>query len=561
MVIRLFSRQGRLTPTAWAVLVLICCAFFLPGLVSLPPTDRDESSFAQATKQMIETGNYIDIRLQNEPRYQKPIGIYWLQSVAVRWLNPAHLTEIWAYRVPSFLGATVAVLATAALGVLLFSAEAGFLAAILLASCFLLNAEARLAKTDATLLACVTLAMLALASVFVRKKGTIGHFFLFWTALAVGILIKGPIILLPVAGVLGWFAVLRRMEKKENGKDGEGFRSYVLPFRNLKPFWGVLWLALLVSPWFIVIALQSHGAFFQHSAGHDLVAKIWQGQNRGFMPPGLYVAAFLANFFPFSLFTFFALPDVWKNRRDPAVAFCLGWIVPAWLVFELSSTKLPHYVLPIYPALALLTAHFFLKGFPALASVRRWFVALGVGVWMMVGMGLAVGFALLPFFIDDRWDAQAIGASVLLILSQSAGLFLFLRHRWAGVCVLALGSLFFVGMTCGATLPSLEKLWLSRAVMQRVTETSPCPAPQLMTLGYHEPSLVFLAGTQTLKASDAAEAAIALQQDGCRIVLVDSTHEKAFLDASAPLSPRLLGRVQGVTGHGGRQELTLYGAR
>ena len=66
----------------YLLLILLCCAFYLPGLTRLPPTDRDEARFAQASRQMLESGNYIDIRFQNVPRYKKPIGVYWLQAAA-----------------------------------------------------------------------------------------------------------------------------------------------------------------------------------------------------------------------------------------------------------------------------------------------------------------------------------------------------------------------------------------------------------------------------------------------------------------------------------------------
>ena len=56
---------------------------FLPGFFNIPPIDRDEARFAQATKQMVETGDFVDIRFQDDVRYKKPVGIYWLQAAAV----------------------------------------------------------------------------------------------------------------------------------------------------------------------------------------------------------------------------------------------------------------------------------------------------------------------------------------------------------------------------------------------------------------------------------------------------------------------------------------------
>src|SRR5882724_6635719 len=101
---------------AVAFLIALSLVAFLPGFFNIPPVDRDEARFAQATKQMIETGEYIDIRFQDEVRYKKPVGIYWLQAGVVKTASalgfPHALTTIWFYRVPSLIGATAAVLLT-----------------------------------------------------------------------------------------------------------------------------------------------------------------------------------------------------------------------------------------------------------------------------------------------------------------------------------------------------------------------------------------------------------------------------------------------------------------
>src|SRR5499433_533807 len=97
-------------------LVLVALLLFLPGFFTIPPIDRDEARFAQATKQMVESGDYIDIRFQDEVRYKKPVGIYWLQAGVVKTASalgfPHALTTIWLYRIPSLVGAIGAVLLT-----------------------------------------------------------------------------------------------------------------------------------------------------------------------------------------------------------------------------------------------------------------------------------------------------------------------------------------------------------------------------------------------------------------------------------------------------------------
>src|SRR6266702_1626146 len=99
---------------AVAVLVLASLLAFLPGFFQLPPTDRDEARFAQASKQMLETGEYVDIHFQDEVRYKKPVGIYWLQAGVVKAAGALGFREaqttIWLYRIPSLLGGVGAVL-------------------------------------------------------------------------------------------------------------------------------------------------------------------------------------------------------------------------------------------------------------------------------------------------------------------------------------------------------------------------------------------------------------------------------------------------------------------
>ena len=101
---------------AAAALALVSVVAFLPGIFQIPPVDRDEAYFAQATKQMIETGDYVDIRYQDDVRYRKPVGIYWLQASVVNSAGalglPNARTSIWLYRLPSLIGAIGAVLAT-----------------------------------------------------------------------------------------------------------------------------------------------------------------------------------------------------------------------------------------------------------------------------------------------------------------------------------------------------------------------------------------------------------------------------------------------------------------
>src|SRR5271166_4204626 len=160
---------------AVAMLMLVAFLAFLPGFFHIPPVDRDEARFAQATKQMIESGDYIDIKFQDETRYKKPVGIYWLQAGVVRLAEAAGLPRarlrIWLYRIPSLIGAIGAVVATYWAALAFVSRRAAFLAGLIMATLILLGVEARLAKTDAVLLLTCVAALGAMARAYLAEQG------------------------------------------------------------------------------------------------------------------------------------------------------------------------------------------------------------------------------------------------------------------------------------------------------------------------------------------------------------------------------------------------------
>src|ERR671912_2932511 len=188
---------------ALAALVVLSLICFAPGFVSLQPMDRDEPRFAQASKQMLETGDFVDIRFQDEARHKKPVGIYWLQSASVALgkalgVPEAH-TTIALYRIPSFFGAIATVLLTYWAALAFFGRRGAFLTAALMATCVILMVEARLAKTDAMLTACSVAVMGGLARAYLsRGAGVLPRraLLIFWTGFALGILIKGPLVLM-----------------------------------------------------------------------------------------------------------------------------------------------------------------------------------------------------------------------------------------------------------------------------------------------------------------------------------------------------------------------------
>ncbi len=115
-----------------------------------------------------------------------------------------------------------------------------------------------------------------------------------------------------------------------------------------------MWLLVLVLPWFVAIYWRAGGTFFTTSVGGDMLAKFAAQESHG-APPGLYLLLFWLTFWPGAPLAGMAAPAVWRARREPGAQYLLAWLVPSWIVFELVLTKLPHYVLPLYPAIAILS--------------------------------------------------------------------------------------------------------------------------------------------------------------------------------------------------------------
>ena len=163
---------------AGPVLIILTLLLLLPGLFTLPPMDRDEPRFAQASKQMLETSDFVAIRFGAEARNKKPVGIHWLQASAVSLGEslgvPDARHQIWLYRLPSLFGALLAVLLTYWAALPMVARGFAMLAALFVAATPLLGVEARLATTDAVLLATVVAAMGALARAYLARDGAAG---------------------------------------------------------------------------------------------------------------------------------------------------------------------------------------------------------------------------------------------------------------------------------------------------------------------------------------------------------------------------------------------------
>src|ERR1700733_8804992 len=521
-----------------AVALLMLCGFllFLPGFFSIPPIDRDEPRFAQATKQMVESGDLVDIRFQDDVRYKKPVGIYWMQAVAVETASalglPRAQVRIWIYRVPSLIGAFGAMLLTYWTALAFVTRRGAILAALIMGSSVLLGVEARLAQTEAMLLLTVVAAMGALARVYMSwQRGEDSPQLpwawpaIFWTALAGGILIKGPLILMFVALTIVTLAILDR--------------SAAWLWR-LRPVWGLIWLLVLVLPWFVAIFWRAGDAFFTDSIGGDMLSKLSAQESHG-MPPGLYLLLFWLTFWPGAPLAAMAAPAVWRARREPGAQFLLAWLIPSWIVFEVVLTKLPHYVLPLYPAIAILTVGALERRVLSrswLKSGAAWWFAIPAITSVIAVVG-AITLTRQPVFL--AWPFVAVA----LILGLFAW-WLYDDNRAERSLLNAVAAAMFMAVAVyGVVVPALTPLFPSAEIAHALRNVV-CVGPKAAAAGFHEPSLVFMTDTSTL-LTDGSGAADFLGQGSCRFALVEQRSERGFVQRAEAIGLRynVAARVDG----------------
>jgi 4-amino-4-deoxy-L-arabinose transferase-like glycosyltransferase len=521
----------------------------LPGLIAMPVLDRDEARFAQASAQMAETGDITSINFQREPRHKKPVGVYWLQAFSVSAFSNSDARQIWPYRLPSLLGAMVAAAACAWGASGFFGHRRGFIAGALFGACLLLSTEAFIAKADAALCGALTLAMAALARLYGASRQDVpayaGTKWVFWWALAVSILIKGPIGPM-VAGltVLALWAWDRRA----------GWLSH-LGFG-----WGFVLVALLCIPWAWAITVATDGAFWAGAVGGDMLGKLATGgQESHGAPPGLHTALLPLLSFPMTFLLPAAALIAWRRRRDPGVRFALAWLIPSWLLFEIFPTKLPHYTLPLYGAVAWLAV----AALPVrLRRITRWSgAALGLLVAIAAAIGVHYAARTYGGVSAAAWAWVAGG---FLLAAGLAGAILLLVRRPAAA-VLSAGALTVVahGLAAAAVAPRLEPLWIARRTFKALNAANLDPRDGMTpgpvaVAGFAEPSMVFKLGTPT-ELTDGRGAAQAIAEG--RPALVEAGQLPAFLDALKDLdvTARPAARVRGLNySKGDPVDLILY---
>ncbi|MGC6531290.1 MAG: ArnT family glycosyltransferase [Candidatus Puniceispirillaceae bacterium] len=546
---QLVSAAMRQKGALWLVVVLLA-GLVMVGHQSLAPIDRDEARFAQASKQMVLSGDFITIRFQDEYRAKKPAGIYWLQATSASLFG---IDAIENYRLPSLAGYLASFLMMIALARAMnltgWGNLAPLIAGLFLSSGFIVFAESHLAKTDSVLLALILWQQWALWDIYKRRfDGQAGAAInQFWIAMAAGILIKGPIA--PLVG----FATLLGVNL---------FDKSLLLWARIRVVRGLFILAVLVAPWAISVQIATQGAFLDIAIKGDFLAKVQSGQESHGAPFGIYLLLLPLLAFPASLFAG-NLAMVGKDifQKDKG-RFVIAWLLGYWLLIEATPTKLPHYVLPLLPALWLLV----LMCFTTPAKAVRWriitsYVITGFAAFSGLVFVIALGYLALRF--GGTGSGLSFFFSLLSVMLVVGLLYLFwqwLAKPQSGLMIILLlmGALLHMIVISGV-VSNAKRIHVSTALHDAVSDLSSQPS-LVVAAGYHEPSMVFYQGQDILLVT-AREAALLLAEAPQGLAIIEAAKRSEFLEVIEKLSLSVteIDRVDGFNISKGRDvSLRLY---
>jgi 4-amino-4-deoxy-L-arabinose transferase-like glycosyltransferase len=466
-------RWGWIEPIA---LVLLALAINLAGNARTGLWDRDEPRYAVAVREMRSSGDWICPTFNGEPRYHKPILIYWLMGLATALAgdNP------FGVRLVSASAGTMAVLGVWWMGRGLFGARGGTLAALIYATAPIVAAESKLATTDATLALWLLGCQSSLWTLSRRESRVAAA--LFWIFLNLAILTKGPIgpAFIAAASALAWWW------------------GWPLPPRaRLHLRWGLISMLVLTCPWFVAVTIASHGEFLRFAVGRQILDRVASDMETHGGFPGYYPIVSALVFYPWSALMPAALIGAWGRRRlDPALGYLLGWAIGPLLLLECFRTKLIHYYLPAFPACALLVAWLVLSLRAEDVNIRRW--TLGrLSMAMLVGLGLGLGAILFAgaVFLANRISLPLAILAAIIVVGTLSGMAK-LQSAAGEKAVFAMAGCWAVILlfAAGWIVPMGEESRTSRIVGEKLGELSNRLGIEPVLLEYQEPGVIYALG-------------------------------------------------------------------
>ncbi len=432
MLSRLFS--SRLDST-W--LIFFCGLVLFLNLGQARLFDEDEPKNAECGREMFVRGDWIVPTFNDELRTDKPIMIYWLMLIS---FNLFGVTEFSA-RLPSALMATGTILSLYGLGRHLFDRLTGMLAAVILGSSLMYVTVARASTPDATLIFFITLSLYLYAYWSLPSSQTSSaesgsrlwpagflpqhhwQYFVLYAVMACGVLSKGPVGFLLPCSIIGltllWLGYLSQTPVTICPAGWKGTflhaawalislfhpRRFLTACLHMRLPWLLLALLLIALPWYTAVGFATQGEWLKGFLGGHNLGRFLEPMERHSGPIVYYIPVIMMGFFPWSAFLPLALAEAifvlnQQARKLPACwIFLLSWVSVYVVFFSIAQTKLPNYVLPCYPALALLTSALLVRWQKDLLLVNAGWIKVAAASWIIVGIALTIGLPIASVYV------------------------------------------------------------------------------------------------------------------------------------------------------------------
>ncbi len=478
------------------LLVLAAACLYLVGNDKINLWDRDEPRYAQTSRQMLQSGDWVVPHFLGEVRTAKPVFIYWCQATAMRFFGDTPF----AARLPSAIGMTLVLIVVGAAVWHGVGPVHALWSVVILATSLMVVAAAKMCFIDAVLLVWIAIAQICTFVIYQSSLGTAtgppsqGRWWVplvLWVAVGLAGLSKGPVVLGVLATTL---MILAAFDVGHDWRRPQAWLDAISWWRRLRPLLGILIVAAMVGPWLYMVR-KREPTFISKSIAHEIWERMHTGLEQHKGPPGYYVVTILGMFMPWSLLLPGALALAWKNRALCDIRFALSAIIGPWIMFELIQTKLPHYLLPIYPAMALLCADLLVRCVRREERLVRPSFLVGAAVWALAILAIgAVPWLAMKHFITLPWTPMA-AISIFCVVWAAA---VFLLFRWqrigAAAGAMAGGMVIFVTILCGWYLPQAEFMHLPEAIAQAVRSGCDSRPGDAIMIDYKEPSLAFYQG-------------------------------------------------------------------
>ena len=498
-----------MTASPWAhrlLLVAVTALLTLPNLGGPALWDMDEGVNAECAREMMEAGTWIVPTFNWELRSAKPVLLYWLQRASY---NAFGVSE-WAARFPAALFAVGSVLTTYQLGRRLFDPAVGLLAGVVLAGTVQFAMLSHAATPDAPLIFFSTLTFYL---VWVgHENGGRGWFILPAIPCGLAVLAKGPVgLLVPGAAFVAYFVWNREARR----------------IRDWRLLAGVFVYGLVTVPWVAFVAAETRGAWLAKFLKHENLDRMTTAQENHAGPVYYYAVCVIVLSAPWSSVigvTLWYAARATRRAADGtlppaarATRFLLAWTAAYFVPFSLVATKLPNYVAPLYPALALLTAWFLVSYARRAISPPRWVMAVACAGVALTGVGLVAGFVLASGVVtlDIKGMRTFPGlercAPIGLIPLLASGVMaraVWRDDRWPFVTALAVAAVGVVGLVAAFAVSPVDAQKAPKTLVFTGGAYQPERDIRLATLQYaaDNQSLVFYAERRVETFGTVAEA-------------------------------------------------------